>query len=152
MVGRIGPNSPYSFDSTTMKGPDEVRAKYRVMQVLGERGLVTAGKDISNPGVIGTLGMLVETSKVGACVDITKIPAPPEVDFTQWLKVHPATGFIVTCLPENEGEVVRLFEDAGYAAARIGVIEDSHKLDICENDECVTVFDFMTDVVTGITH
>ena len=151
MVGRIGPNSPYSFDSTTMKAPDEVRAKYRVMQMLGERGLVTAGKDISNPGVIGTLGMLVETSKLGARVDITKIPAPPEVDFIQWLKVHPATGFIVTCLPENEGEVVRLFEDAGYAAARIGVIEDSHKLDICENDECVTVFDFKTDVVTGIT-
>ncbi len=151
MDGRLGPNSPYSFDSTTMKEPEAVRAKYKVMQALGERSLVTAGKDISNPGVIGTLGMLVETSRVGARVDLTKIPAPKDVDFTQWLKIHPATGFIVTSLPENEAEVVHLFESAGYSAACIGSIEDTSRLDICRDDECVTVFDFRTDVVTGIT-
>lgn len=151
MDGRIGPNSPYSFDSTTMKEPHEVRAKYRVMQELGERRLVTAGKDISNPGVIGTLGMLVETSGVGARVDVTKIPAPSGVDFIQWVKVHPATGFIVTSLPENESEVIRLFESAGYSAACIGTIEDTPRLDICQGDDSVTVFDFRTDTVTGIT-
>ncbi len=151
MDGRLGPNSPYSFDSTTMKKPEDVRAKYRVMQTLGEKHLLTAGKDISNPGVIGTLGMLVETSRVGARVDLAKIPAPDNVDFIQWLKVHPATGFMVTSLPENEEEVVHIFEEAGYSAACIGVIEDSHRLDICIGDECVTVFDFRKDVVTGIT-
>ncbi|MCZ7380473.1 MAG: AIR synthase related protein [Candidatus Methanoperedens sp.] len=124
MDGKAGPNSPYSFDSTTMKEPEAVRGKYRVMQELGERKLVTAGKDISNPGLIG---------------------------FVQWLKIHPATGFIVTSLPENESEVIRLFENAGYTAANIGVIEDTSRLDICDNDECVTVFDFKKDVVTGIT-
>jgi len=45
-----------------------VREKYRVMQEIGEKKLVTAGKDISNPGLIGTLGMLLETSKKGARV------------------------------------------------------------------------------------
>lgn len=152
MDGRMGPNSPYSFDSTTMKEPNDVRAKYRVMQELGEKHLLTAGKDISNPGVIGTLGMLIETSRVGARVDLTKIPAPLDVDFTQWLKVHPATGFIVTSLPENEAEVLRLFEGAGYRVAVIGSIEESSRLDICSGDECVTLFDFKTDVVTGITN
>ena len=151
MEGRLGPNSPYSFDSTTMKKPEEVREKYRVMQTLAEKHLLTAGKDISNPGVIGTLGMLVETSRVGARVDLAKIPVPKDVDFIQWLKVHPATGFIVTSLVEDELEVIRQFEDAGYIAAGIGLIEDSHKLDICLKDECVTVFDFSTDAVTGIT-
>lgn len=151
MDGRMGPNSPYSFDSTTMKGPGEVRAKYRVMPELGEKHLLTAGKDISNPGVIGTLGMLIETSRVGARVDLTKIPAPVDVDFTQWLKVHPATGFIVTALPENEKEVLRFFKGAGYRVAVIGSIEESSMLDICDGDECETLFDFKTDVVTGIT-
>ncbi len=150
MNGRMGPNSPYSFDSTTMKEPEEVRMKYRIMQTLGEKHLLTAGKDISNPGVIGTLGMLVETSRVGARVDLAKIPLNENVDFIQWLKVHPATGFIVTSLPENEAEVVRLFESAGYSASVIGNIEDTSRLDICQHDECVTVFDFNTDVVTGI--
>lgn len=151
MDGKVGPNSPYSFDSTTMKEPGVVRAKYRVMQELGERKLVTAGKDISNPGLIGTLGMLLETSKKGGHVDLSKIPAPQDIEFVQWLKVHPAVGFIVTSLPENESEVIRLFENAGYTAANIGVIEDTSRLDICHNGECVTVFDFKKDVVTGIT-
>ncbi len=151
MEGRIGPNSPYSFDSTTMKKPEEVRAKYRVMQTLGEKHLLTAGKDISNPGLIGTLGMLVETSRTGARIDLTRIPAPENLDFTQWLMVHPATGFIVTSLHENETEVVSLFEDAGYTAAVIGSIENTCRLDICSDGDCATVFDFRIDVVTGIT-
>jgi putative methanogenesis marker protein 2 len=151
MDGRMGPNSPYSFDSTTMKEPEDVRAKYRVMHLLGEKHLLTAGKDISNPGVIGTLGMLVETSRVGASVDLSKIPVPGDVDFIQWLKVHPATGFIVTMLHENEAEVVHLFEGAGYRASVIGKIENTLKLDIYRGDERVTVFDFTDDVVTGIT-
>ncbi|MDP2766811.1 MAG: AIR synthase-related protein, partial [Candidatus Methanoperedens sp.] len=75
MGGKVGPNSPYSFDSTTMKEPEAVREKYKVMEELGERKLVTAGKDISNPGLIGTLGMLLETSKKGARVDLEKIQA-----------------------------------------------------------------------------
>ncbi len=151
MDGKVGPNSPYSFDSTTMKEAEVVRAKYKVMQVLGERKLLTAGKDISNPGLIGTLGMLLETSGKGARVELAKIPAPVDVDFTQWLKIHPATGFIVTASPDNESEVIRLFESAGYAAANIGVIEDTLRFDICNKDKCATVFDFRKDVVTGIT-
>ncbi len=149
--GKVGPNSPYSFDSTTMKEPEKVRGIYRVMQSLGEKKLLTAGKDISNPGLIGTLGMLLETSSKGARVDLEKIPSPKNVDFTQWLKIHPATGFIVTSLPENESEVIRLFESAGYTAASIGVIEVTSRLDICYKNECATVFDFKKDVVTGIT-
>ncbi|VVB94154.1 Thiamine-monophosphate kinase [uncultured archaeon] len=151
MDGKVGPNSPYSFDSTTMKEPEEIRAKYRVMQEIGEKRLVTAGKDISNPGVIGTLGMLLETSGKGARVDLAMIPAPGNIDFIQWLKIHPATGFIVTCPPGNDSEVTRLFEKAGYTASNIGIIEDTSRLDICFENVCETVFDFKKDVVTGIT-
>ncbi|MCZ7393221.1 MAG: methanogenesis marker 2 protein [Candidatus Methanoperedens sp.] len=151
MEGKVGPNSPYSFDSTTMKEPVVVREKYKVMQVLGERKLLTAGKDISNPGLIGTLGMLLETSGKGARVELERIPSPKNLDFTQWLKIHPATGFIVTSLPENESEVIRLFESAGYTAVNIGIIEATSRLDICDKDKCATVFDFKKDVVTGIT-
>ncbi len=35
------------------------------MEEIGKRHLATAGKDISNPGLIGTLGMLLEVSGKG---------------------------------------------------------------------------------------
>lgn len=151
MDGKVGPNSPYSFDTTTMKTPDDVRKKYSVMEEIGRQKLVSSGKDISNPGIIGTLGMLLETSRKGARVDIGKVPVPEGIELIKWLKIHPATGFIVTSPPENEAGIIRLFGEAGLTAASIGVIEDTQKLDICSGDECVTLFDFRTDVVTGIT-
>lgn len=151
MDGKIGPNSPYSFDTTTGKQPDEVRLKYRAMHELGEKKLLTAGKDISNPGLIGTLAMLLETGKKGARVEMNKIIPPPGIEFIQWLKVHPAIGFILTVLPENEAKVIDILERSGYTAANIGVVEDTSNLDICFEGKCVTVFDFSRDVVTGIT-
>lgn len=151
MDGKAGPNSPYSFDTTTMKEPDVVRAKYRVMEEIGRQKLVTAGKDISNPGLIGTLGMLLETSKKGARVDLNSIPVPSGFDLNLWLKVHPATGFIVTCQPEKVSAVLGLFEGADYAASEIGTVEDTSKLEIHSGAECAAVFDFRKDVVTGIT-
>ncbi len=150
MKGKIGPNSPYSFDTTSEKPPEEVRKKYRVMEEIANRKIVTAGKDISNPGIIGTLGMLLETSRKGGRVDIGKIPAPFDIDLAQWLKVHPATGFIVTVLPENETEVISLFDKAGYTAASVGFVENTSMLNILHNEKQATVFNFDFDVVTGI--
>lgn len=146
--GRVGRNSIYSWDSTTMKTPASVREKYLVMQTLAERDLVTAGKDISNPGTIGTIGMLLETSKKGASIDLTAIPHPDGVDFTHWLKIYPATGYVVTT--QDAEECIRTFRDVGLAAEVVGVIDDGSCLDIYEGENRVTVFDFKQDTITGI--
>jgi putative methanogenesis marker protein 2 len=150
MDGKIGPNSPYSWDTTSFKEPAVLREAYLVTQEIGKRKLATAGKDISNPGLIGTLGMLCETSCVGASVDLEKIPRPEEVDFEQWLKVHPGTGYVFTANPENAEECVRVFEEAGLTARVIGKIEEGSKLDIYNETERVTVFDFSKESITGI--
>jgi len=148
--GRVGENSVYSWDSTTMKTAASVRRKFAVMQTLAERGLVTAGKDISNPGTIGTIGMLLETSKKGASINLTAIPHPDGVDFVHWLKIYPATGYVVTTRAADADECVRIFEDAGLVAGVAGVIEDGSCLDICEGENRVTVFDFGLDAITGL--
>ncbi|MBN2110701.1 MAG: methanogenesis marker 2 protein [Methanosarcinaceae archaeon] len=150
MDGRIGKNSPYSWDTTSFKEPSVVRERFMVMQEIGEKRLVTAGKDISNPGTIGTLGMLCEVSKVGASVDLRKIPRPENVDFGQWLKIYPATGYILTAKEENAGECIEVFKRAGIVAAVIGSIEDTCKLDIYDDSGRATVFDFSKDKITGI--
>ncbi|ADI73992.1 methanogenesis marker protein 2 [Methanohalobium evestigatum Z-7303] len=151
MDGRMGPNSPYSWDTTSFKDPETVRNRYLVMQTIGEKKLATSGKDISNPGTIGTLGMLCETSNVGASVDIDKIPFPDGVELEQWLKVYTATGYILTVNSENVDECIQVFNDAGITASVIGEINDTLKLDIYNKDGRETVFDFNTDDITGIT-
>ncbi|MFP4655823.1 MAG: methanogenesis marker 2 protein, partial [Methanohalobium sp.] len=151
MDGRIGPNSPYSWDTTSFKDSDTVRDRCLVMQTIGERKLATAGKDISNPGTIGTLGMLCETSNVGASVDLEKIPVPEGVELEQWLKVYTATGYVITVRPENADECIQVFSDAGIKATVVGEINGTLKLDICGKTGQETVFDFEVDEITGIT-
>jgi uncharacterized protein len=148
--GKIGPNSPYSWDTTSFKSPSVVRKTYLVTQEIAKRKLATAGKDISNPGIIGTLGMLCETSRVGASVDLEKVPKPDNVDFEQWLKVHPGTGYVFTANSEKAEECVKVFEDAGLTTAIIGEIEAGSKLDIYDKTDRVTVFDFSREIITGI--
>lgn len=150
MDGRVGKNSIYSWDTTSFKEADVVRARFMVMQEIGEKKLVTAGKDISNPGTIGTLGMLCETSKVGASVDLRKIPRPDGIDFEQWLKIYPATGYIVTAKAENADECIDIFEISGIKAAVIGQVDDTRKLDIYNDQGRANVFDFNTGGITGI--
>jgi selenophosphate synthetase-related protein len=128
----------------------EVRETYLVTQEIATRKLATAGKDISNPGIIGTLGMLCETSKVGATVDLETIPKPDNVDFEQWLKVHPGTGYVFTAKTEKSEECIKVFEEAGLTAAVIGKIEAGSKLDIYDKSGKVTVFEFSKESITGI--
>ena len=150
MDGRVGKNSPYSWDTTSFKDADVVRERFMVMQEIGEKKLVTAGKDISNPGTIGTLGMLCEVSRVGASVDLRKIPLPEGLDLEQWLKIYPATGYVVTAKEEHADECVEVFENSGIKAAVVGEINDSQVIDIYNDSGRAVVFDFKESGITGI--
>lgn len=151
MDGKIGPNSPYSWDTTSFKAPEVIREIYLVTQEIAKRKIATAGKDISNPGLIGTLGMLCETSGVGAAVDLEKVPKPEDVDLEQWLKVHPGTGYVFTANPEKAEECIKVFEEAGLTATVIGKIELGSRLDMYDKTGRVTVFDFSRESITGIS-
>ncbi len=47
----------------------------RLLPILAEQGRCCAGKDISNGGVVGTLSMLLECSKIGAELWLDRSPA-----------------------------------------------------------------------------
>jgi len=147
--GEVGPNSPFSFNSTTNKTKKELKKLYGAVLTLGEKKLVSAGKDISNPGVLGTLAMLLETSGLGAQVDIDSIPRPDDLNLTQWLKIHPATGFIFTTSRAEES--LEVLEKAGFTARIIGKVNNSRILEIQQKGEKTTIFNFQQDLITGVT-
>jgi putative methanogenesis marker protein 2 len=149
--GIIHPNSKFSWDTTTMKNPDLVRSQVLIMNKIGKVELANSGKDISNPGALGTLGMLLESSKKGALVDLNLIPYPAsDIDFVHWLKVYQGCGFVVTCRPKNCEEIISLFNSVGLTANVAGKIVDTNKLEISDGDITKTLFDFDNDKITGI--
>ncbi|HPT37731.1 MAG TPA: methanogenesis marker 2 protein [Methanothrix sp.] len=165
MDGHPHPKFAINFDSTSFKDSKTLLTQLGCMQELGEKGLVRAGKDISNPGLLGTLGMLLETSGVGAVVDVEAIAVPSGLDLVSWLKMYPGMGFVVTTKAENADAVIEVFQRRGLTAHVIGRVTDEKKLVIrrgfvdggvregaregAEKEEFV-LFDFEKECVTGI--
>jgi putative methanogenesis marker protein 2 len=150
MDGSPHPKFSINFDSTSFKDQKTLLTQLGAMQELGELGLVKAGKDISNPGLLGTLGMLLETSKVGAVVDIDSIPLPKGLDMISWLKMYPGMGFVVTAKPENSEKVISVFQKRGLTAAVIGNVTKERQLIIRSGHEEIVLFDLEKECVTGI--
>jgi uncharacterized protein len=148
--GRVHPSCSLCWDTTTMKHPEMLRKQLQTMPRLAQQHLVTAGKDISNPGLLGTLGMLLEVSEAGAVVELDRIPIPDGMDMHLWLRMYPGMGFVLTVQPQNVPEVVSIFEEAGMAAAKIGEITETRKLEITNDSEKVVVWDFAQDTIMGI--
>ena len=148
--GRVHPKFQINWDSTSFKDGKILLRQLGSMQELGESGLVTAGKDISNPGMLGTLGMLLESSGVGAVVDMDSVPMPEEMEMISWQKMYPGMGFVVTAAPENADEVVGVFQRRGLSAARIGEVTEEERLVIVSGDDRAVLFDLRRDRITGI--
>jgi len=153
LSGRVHPSCSLNWDSVTMKSAAEVRAQIAVLGEIGKKHLATAGKDISNPGIIGTLGMLLEVSGKGATVELDRIPHPElgknGMSFEQWVRMYPGMGFVLTARKEHVAELVRLFGSVGMTAQDIGMVDASHELRIRFEGNETKVFDFIDD---GIMH
>jgi putative methanogenesis marker protein 2 len=153
LSGRVHPSCALNWDSVTMKSAAEVRSQIGLMEEIGKRHLVTAGKDISNPGLIGTLGMLLEVSGKGAEIELGLIPKPNlaknNMTFEQWVRMYPGMGFILTAKKEHVAELVRLFAAVGMTAADIGAVNSTRELRITYDGQETQVFDFIDN---GIMH
>ena len=153
ITGRVHPSCALNWDSVTMKTAAEVRAQISLMEQIGRKHLVTAGKDISNPGIIGTLGMLLEVSGKGAEIDLGMIPKPNlsenNLTFEQWVRMYPGMGFILTANKRHVGELIRLFASVGMTAHEIGSVNASRELRIRYEGKDTQVFDFIKN---GIMH
>lgn len=123
--GRQHPQFALNWDTTYEKDEKLVRDQIRVMQEIAEAKLPTAGKDISNPGTLGTLEMLLEASGVGACVNLLDIPKNPNVPWDEWLMAYPGAAFVLTAREENCQEIIDTLSPYSFEVAVVGdVIED----------------------------
>ena len=138
-------------------GDDEVstavRAQIAILENIANDHLVTAGKDISNPGIIGTIGMLLEVSGKGAEIDLAKIPKPDlaahGMTFEQWVKMYPGHGLCPHRTGASRTGTHPGFGAVGMTAKSIGTVNDSRELRIRYDNHETQVFDFHEN---GIMH
>ena len=112
------------WDASRKADPDIVQEKLQVMVALAEGGMVNAARDISNAGVLGSLQMLLEASRVGAEIDLAAIPGPAHIPLDEWLFTFPSYGFVLAVPPRMTRQVTQLFASHGLTAAGAGTVAE----------------------------
>ncbi len=139
--GRQYPGIPLNWDTTYEKDAKLVQDQIKIMQKIAEEHLPSAGKDISNPGTLGTLEMLLESSGVGASVELEKIPRNENVDWDMWLRAYPGAAFVMTAPEENAQAIIDALSPYSFEVAVIGDVIEEKKLYLSSGDEKLVLFD-----------
>lgn len=135
------------FDSTLKKGSSELGMMIESIVTAVESGMIKASRDISAPGILGSLAMLCEASSVGAEVDAERIPRPEGTAISEWFTSYPAMGFIFA---SNEESLVTKLRDAGFSASVVGKFDGTKKICVRLGSDRKTFMDLSTESVFGI--
>ena len=118
---------PYWNASTQAPGA-RLRADLEILPALAEAGLCEAAKDISMAGTLGTVLMLLESSGVGAVIDLASVPRPAGVPLLRWLTSFPSFGFVLSVRPDRLDAVHACFAARDIACATIGEVDNTRSL------------------------
>ena len=129
-----------NWDTTYDKDAKLVRDQISAVQYLAENDYIKSGKDISNPGILGTLEMLLETSKKGAVVNLEDIPKNENMEWVDWLRVYPGSGFVFTADEDYCGYIKEYLARFSIEAEVVGEVTDSNSLYLTYHDEKIEVF------------
>ena len=137
-----------NWDTTYDKDKQLVQDQITAVQYLAERDYIKSGKDISNPGILGTLEMLLETSDKGAIVNLEDIPKNENISWENWLKSYPGSGFIFTANEENCEFIKKYLKDYSIEANVVGEVTGECSLYLVNGDgEKLEVFNQKTNPV-----
>lgn len=122
----------------------------RVLARLARSGAAVAAKDVSMAGLVGSLAMLLEAGRLGAEVDLGRLPVPAGVELGDWLSCFPCLVFLVTAEPARVTEVQDAFGERGLGAARVGTLDGSGLVRLSHGERTVDVFDLQREGITRL--
>lgn len=135
------------YDSTLKKTKAEIGGIIARMISVIESGHINASKDMSAPGMLGTLTMLCEASSVGSKLDLAKIPKPKDFDLSEWLTSYPAMGFIFAL---NSEKALPLLREAGLTAEIVGSFTQAKRIEVSFGNETETFIDLERESIFGL--
>lgn len=139
-----------SWDAFSGTPPEELHYRLGALVSIAESGLAHAAKDISNPGILGSISTLLESSKRGGRIEIGRIPRPRGVSLPEWLKVFPSYGFVLSAESRDCPKCLRIFRERGIAAEVVGKVTDDLKIKLSYRNQEASLFDFSREGITGI--
>ena len=108
-----------------LRGPrrDRAAADLALLADAAEAGEAWAARDVSMPGVAGSLLQFCESAGgLGCALDLDALPAPAGIALADWLLCFPSYGFLLAGDPDA---LAARFGAAGLTLARVGTLDAS---------------------------
>ena len=113
----------YSFwNASTSSNSERLQKLVKLPYEIANKSLSSTAKDVSMGGIIGTLLMLLNTSKVGAEINLESITKPKNIAWEKWLSSFPSYGYIFACDTNNIAKIKELFKEHKIDCDVIGKI------------------------------
>lgn len=135
------------FDSTLKKTKREIGSMLGSIIEAIEAGGVTASRDISAPGTLGTLAMLCEASRVGAEIDLGLVPRPKSSPLNEWLITYPAMGYLFGI---RSLEALAPLEREGFTVSVVGRFTSEKKIVASLEGESGIFLDMSRESIFGL--
>jgi selenophosphate synthetase-related protein len=129
---------------------DRLGGDVRVLARVAADGSCAAAKDVSMAGLVGSLVMLLEYSRLGVTLDLDAVPRPAGVPMATWLTAFPCFAFLLCAPAGREEDCMRPFQDRGVEASVVGVLDGSGLVRLGTGGRSATAFELRTESVTGL--
>jgi selenophosphate synthetase-related protein len=140
----------FPFFRSFAERADKMGGDVRVLASIAAAGACVAAKDVSMAGLVGSLAMLLEWSRLGVTVDLERLPRPIDVSMEEWLTCFPAYAFLLCAPPGRENDCLAAFQERGLEAALVGVVDESGVVALQSGGQRVVVIDLAATRVTGL--
>jgi selenophosphate synthetase-related protein len=138
------------FSSLRARSAEQLRDDGEALVEVAASGAAHAARDVSMPGVAGSLLQLLETAGCGARLDVDEIPRPPGVPLERWLLTFPSFGFVVAVAPERAAAAAEPFLRRGLACAACGRLDDTRAATLAASGETAQLWDLAAEPFTHL--
>jgi selenophosphate synthetase-related protein len=136
------------FSSLRDRPAELLRTDGEALVEVAEQRLCHAARDVSMPGVAGSLLQMIDGAGCGAVLDVERLPRPDGAAVERWLLTFPSFGFLLAAPPERAEAACAVFTKRGLACAPCGRFEDGRALRLAAGDASVEVWDLMREPLT----
>jgi uncharacterized protein len=149
LEGRFRAGPPPIFTSLRDRDPAQLRDDGEALVDVAEAGLCRAARDVSMPGVAGSLLQMLElTGGCGATLDLDRLPRPADVALAQWLVTFPSFGFVLAAPPEHVERAAERFTRRGLHCRPCGAFDDTGVLRLAAGGGTADVWDLAAEPLT----
>jgi selenophosphate synthetase-related protein len=138
------------FSALGDRTPEQLRDDGEALVEVAEAGWCHAARDVSMPGIAGSLLQMIEGAGCGARLDLDALPRPAEAPLERWLLTFPSFGFLLAAPEQHVDAACAAFTRRGLACAPCGTFDDTRVLRLASPDAEAPVWDLAATPLTGL--